>query len=164
MGALQITMGVIGVLVSVVAWSVFVSGVLRQIRIIRLGQPDSTRNGPFGPRMRNLIKELEIELVNRVLSRLESIVGLLNNEQQTAEFHELKETSELELYFRFLDSQSFEKKLRGVNGIRDYVNRIDVGNWSVGDAKTQRRPLVHFDAKGFTRWVLEKKVIEMGWV
>ncbi|EIF01096.1 (Fe-S)-binding protein [Saccharomonospora glauca] len=57
MGALQITMGVIGVLVSVVAWSVFVSGVLRQIRIIRLGQPDSTRNGPFGPRMRNLIKE-----------------------------------------------------------------------------------------------------------
>ncbi|MGW9309148.1 (Fe-S)-binding protein [Saccharomonospora azurea] len=57
MGALQITMGAIGVLVSIVAWSVFVSGVLRQIRIIRLGQPDSTRNGPFVPRMRTLIKE-----------------------------------------------------------------------------------------------------------
>ncbi|PXY31532.1 (Fe-S)-binding protein [Prauserella muralis] len=57
MGALQITLGVIGVAVSVVAWGVFVAGVLRQIRIIRLGQPDATRNGPFVPRMRTLITE-----------------------------------------------------------------------------------------------------------
>ncbi|PXY34648.1 Fe-S oxidoreductase [Prauserella sp. PE36] len=57
MGALQITLGVIGVAVSVVAWGVFVAGVLRQIRIIRLGQPDATRNGPFVPRLNTLIKE-----------------------------------------------------------------------------------------------------------
>ncbi|WP_007023347.1 (Fe-S)-binding protein [Saccharomonospora iraqiensis] len=57
MGALQITMGAIGVAVSIAAWFVFLSGVVRQVRIIRLGQPDATRNGPFVPRMRTLITE-----------------------------------------------------------------------------------------------------------
>ncbi|WP_033436415.1 (Fe-S)-binding protein [Saccharothrix sp. NRRL B-16314] len=57
MGALQLTLGAIGVAVSVYAWGLFVAGVLRMIRIIRLGQPDATRNGPFVPRMRTLIVE-----------------------------------------------------------------------------------------------------------
>jgi len=57
MGALQITLGVVGVAISIVAWIIFVAGVVRMIRIIRLGQPDATRNGPFGPRLGTLIKE-----------------------------------------------------------------------------------------------------------
>ncbi|MEU3272338.1 (Fe-S)-binding protein [Saccharomonospora sp. NPDC006951] len=57
MGALQITLGVVGVAVSVVAWGVFVAGVVRQVRIIRLGQPDATRNGPFAARLGTLVKE-----------------------------------------------------------------------------------------------------------
>ncbi|WP_367134111.1 (Fe-S)-binding protein [Saccharothrix sp. HUAS TT1] len=57
MGALQLTLGAIGVAVSVFAWGLFVAGVLRMIRIIRLGQPDATRNGPFGPRLRTLVVE-----------------------------------------------------------------------------------------------------------
>ncbi|WP_431873990.1 (Fe-S)-binding protein [Amycolatopsis sacchari] len=57
MGALQITLGVIGVAISIVAWIMFVAGVWRMVRIIRLGQPDSTRNGPFWPRLGTLVKE-----------------------------------------------------------------------------------------------------------
>ncbi|MBB3662903.1 MULTISPECIES: (Fe-S)-binding protein [Prauserella salsuginis group] len=57
MGALQITLGVIGVAVSIVAWGVFAAAVVRQVRIIRLGQPDGTRYGPFVPRLKTLIKE-----------------------------------------------------------------------------------------------------------
>src|SRR5688500_5106443 len=57
MGALQLTLGAIGVAVSVFAWGLFVAGVMRMIKIIRLGQPDSTRNGPFAPRLRTLIVE-----------------------------------------------------------------------------------------------------------
>ncbi|GHF12840.1 Fe-S oxidoreductase [Amycolatopsis deserti] len=57
MGALQITLGVVGVAVSIVAWIMFGTGVYRMVRIIRLGQPDATRNGPFGPRLKTLIKE-----------------------------------------------------------------------------------------------------------
>ncbi|QUQ70169.1 (Fe-S)-binding protein [Kutzneria sp. CA-103260] len=57
MGALQVTLGVIGVAVSLVAWGMFVAAVLRQVRTIRLGQPDPTRNGPFLPRLGTLVKE-----------------------------------------------------------------------------------------------------------
>jgi len=57
MNALTITLGTIGALISLVCWYAFISGVLKMVRIIRLGQPDATRNGPFVPRMRQLIVE-----------------------------------------------------------------------------------------------------------
>ncbi|MGW4207969.1 (Fe-S)-binding protein [Lentzea sp. NPDC004789] len=54
---LQLVLGLVAVAVSVVAWAVFVAGVWKMIKIIRLGQPDGTRNGPFWPRLRTLIVE-----------------------------------------------------------------------------------------------------------
>ncbi|HKS45625.1 MAG TPA: (Fe-S)-binding protein, partial [Amycolatopsis sp.] len=57
MGALQITLGVVGVAASIVAWVMFAAGVWRMVRIIRLGQPDATRNGPFRSRLATLVKE-----------------------------------------------------------------------------------------------------------
>ncbi|TNC26043.1 (Fe-S)-binding protein [Amycolatopsis alkalitolerans] len=57
MGALQITLGVVGVAISIVAWTMFVAGVRRMVRIIRLGQPDPTRNGPFRSRFGTLVRE-----------------------------------------------------------------------------------------------------------
>ena len=57
MGAVQITLGGIALAISVVAWSMFVLTIMRMVKTIRLGQPDSTRNGPFVPRMKTLIKE-----------------------------------------------------------------------------------------------------------
>lgn len=56
-GVLQVVLGVIGVATSIAAWILFGAGVRRMVRIIRLGQPDATRNGPFGPRLRTLVKE-----------------------------------------------------------------------------------------------------------
>ncbi|MEV6909530.1 (Fe-S)-binding protein [Amycolatopsis sp. NPDC051071] len=57
MGAVQLTLGGIAVLLSVVAWGMFAATIARFVRVIRLGQPDSTRNGPFVPRLKTLIKE-----------------------------------------------------------------------------------------------------------
>ncbi|MFJ8960357.1 (Fe-S)-binding protein [Lentzea sp. NPDC102401] len=54
---LQLVLGLVAVAVSVVAWGVFVAAVLKQIKIIRLGQPDGTRFGPFVPRMKTMIVE-----------------------------------------------------------------------------------------------------------
>ncbi|MET8758250.1 (Fe-S)-binding protein [Lentzea sp. NPDC004782] len=54
---LQLVLGLVAVAVSVVAWAVFVAGIWKMIKIIRLGQPDATRNGPFWPRLRTLIVE-----------------------------------------------------------------------------------------------------------
>ncbi|CRK60546.1 Iron-sulphur-binding reductase [Alloactinosynnema sp. L-07] len=57
MGAVQLTLGLIAVAVSIVAWGMFVRTVARMVKIIRLGQPDPTRNGPFVARMTTLITE-----------------------------------------------------------------------------------------------------------
>ncbi|WP_410563159.1 (Fe-S)-binding protein [Amycolatopsis sp. cmx-4-61] len=57
MGALQLTLGGISVVLGLVAWGMFAATIARFVRVIRLGQPDSTRNGPFLPRMKTLIKE-----------------------------------------------------------------------------------------------------------
>ncbi|GAA3007547.1 (Fe-S)-binding protein [Actinokineospora diospyrosa] len=57
MGAVQLALGLVAVAVSVVAWAGFVRTVARMVATIRLGQPDATRNGPFVPRLRTLVKE-----------------------------------------------------------------------------------------------------------
>ncbi|WP_033289976.1 (Fe-S)-binding protein [Amycolatopsis jejuensis] len=57
MGAVQLTLGGLSVLLGVVAWGMFVATIARFVRVIGLGQPDSTRNGPFLPRLGTLIKE-----------------------------------------------------------------------------------------------------------
>jgi Fe-S oxidoreductase len=57
MGAVQLTLGLTAVAVSLVAWSLFVRTIARMVKIIRLGQPDPTRNGPFVARMKTLITE-----------------------------------------------------------------------------------------------------------
>ncbi|SNR66997.1 Fe-S oxidoreductase [Haloechinothrix alba] len=57
MGAVELTLGGIAVAVSIVAWAMFITAVTRIVRTIRLGQPDSSRNGPFVPRLLNMLKE-----------------------------------------------------------------------------------------------------------
>jgi Fe-S oxidoreductase len=52
-----IVIGIIGLLFSVAGWGTFGYGVWRIIRVIRLGQPDHTRNGPFVPRLKQLFVE-----------------------------------------------------------------------------------------------------------
>ncbi|HEX7306887.1 (Fe-S)-binding protein [Lentzea sp.] len=54
---LQLVLGLVAVAVSVVAWGVFVTGVWKMIKIIRLGQPDGTRFGPFWPRLKTMVVE-----------------------------------------------------------------------------------------------------------
>ncbi|SEP52133.1 (Fe-S)-binding protein [Amycolatopsis saalfeldensis] len=57
MGAVQLTLGGISVLLGIVAWGMFIATVARFVRVIRLGQPDPTRNGPFTPRLMTMVKE-----------------------------------------------------------------------------------------------------------
>ena len=57
MGAVQLTLGGISVLLGIVAWGMFIATVARFVRVIRLGQPDPTRTGPFMPRLMTMVKE-----------------------------------------------------------------------------------------------------------
>ncbi|MEV0050818.1 (Fe-S)-binding protein [Saccharopolyspora shandongensis] len=57
MGAVQITLGGIAVVLGIVAWGMFAATIAKFVRIIRLGQPDGTRNGPVMARLATLVKE-----------------------------------------------------------------------------------------------------------
>src|SRR5690606_9505051 len=57
MNALTVTLGLIGVALSIPAWLSFVSGVTGIVRTVRLGQPAPDRWHPIIPRFKQLIIE-----------------------------------------------------------------------------------------------------------
>ena len=57
MSWLQIVLGVVTALSAVVAVALVARTVARMLSIIKLGQPDPTRTGPFGPRFATMLKE-----------------------------------------------------------------------------------------------------------
>ncbi|MFG1790350.1 (Fe-S)-binding protein [Nocardia sp. NPDC049149] len=57
MTALTVTLGMIGVLISIPCWASFVSGVRNIIRAIMLGQPAPDRWRPFFPRFKQMVIE-----------------------------------------------------------------------------------------------------------
>ena len=56
-GPLQVVLGTISVLFLIVASVLAYRAVRAMIRIIKTGQPDSSRNGPVGPRLKTLVVE-----------------------------------------------------------------------------------------------------------
>ncbi|MEU5844175.1 (Fe-S)-binding protein [Rhodococcus sp. NPDC047139] len=57
MNALTITLGTIGVLLSLVCWFAFISGALKMVNTIRVGQPAPDRWRPFFPRFKQMVVE-----------------------------------------------------------------------------------------------------------
>ena len=57
MSAVQIVLGVITALLTVVAVVLVWRTVARMVAIVRLGQSDGTRTGPFGPRLKTMLVE-----------------------------------------------------------------------------------------------------------
>ena len=56
-GPLQVVLGTISVLFLIVAAVMAYRAVRAMVRIIRTGQPDGTRTGPVGPRLKTLVVE-----------------------------------------------------------------------------------------------------------
>ncbi|MGN5236351.1 (Fe-S)-binding protein [Rhodococcus sp. SJ-3] len=57
MNALTITLGTIGVLLSLVCWFAFISGAWKMVSAIRIGQPAPDRWRPFFPRFKQMLVE-----------------------------------------------------------------------------------------------------------
>jgi Fe-S oxidoreductase len=58
MGAVELVLGLVSVAVTAVAVVMVVRTVRRMVSSIRLGQPDPTRRGPFGARLRTMLTEV----------------------------------------------------------------------------------------------------------
>ena len=107
------------------------------------------------------IRELEIEQVQSLFKAMEELLLQVGHQEMIEEFYEFKEMQSLNLYLRLMDSPSFEKKLKGINGIREYVAKLESAQDESDDPKAQKETLKHVDAEKFTEWVLENKIIEL---
>ncbi|EME53356.1 iron-sulfur binding reductase [Rhodococcus ruber BKS 20-38] len=57
MNALTITLGTIGVLLSLVCWYSFIGGAMKMVNVVRIGQPAPDRWQPFFPRFKQMLVE-----------------------------------------------------------------------------------------------------------
>lgn len=69
------------------------------------------------------IKEIDKELVSRVLNDLKDFLNLHYSDAETSE---LIESNQLYMAHRFLKSTYLEKRLKGLNHIKHMIDRIDV--------------------------------------
>jgi ubiquitin carboxyl-terminal hydrolase 9/24 len=70
------------------------------------------------------LKELDKEVVGRLLSEVKDFLLLSFSDIQTAE---LIESNQLFIALRFLKSTYLEKRLKGLNDIKHLIERIDAG-------------------------------------
>ena len=57
MNALTITLGTIGVLLSLVCWYSFIGGALKMVKVVQIGQSAPDRWRPFFPRFKQMVIE-----------------------------------------------------------------------------------------------------------
>ena len=107
------------------------------------------------------IKELELESLYEVLNLLEDILSFLEDKDVMEEFYKFRETQELNIYLRLIDSPSFEKKLKGINEIREFISRIEYTYQVNDDPQVQKKPVKYMTAEKFIEWVLENKLINL---
>ncbi|CDW78729.1 UNKNOWN [Stylonychia lemnae] len=78
-------------------------------------------------RIRNIsekeLKEIDKEIIGRVLNDLKEFLTLFLNEEETAE---IVETNQLLVALRFLKSTYLEKRLKGISEIKFMIERLDM--------------------------------------
>ena len=70
------------------------------------------------------LKELDKEVVGRLLNEVKDFLLLSYSDIETAE---LIESNQLFIALRFLKSTYLEKRLKGLNDIKHLIDRIDAG-------------------------------------
>ena len=104
------------------------------------------------------IKEIDRELIMRMFRNLET-----NN---SFDYKEL-ETLELEIYRKYIFSQFFEKKLKALNDLKDFLERARIS--SISNLQKNNRSSSAYKDFNFTRyytidliinWILDQKVLE----
>jgi hypothetical protein len=70
------------------------------------------------------LKEFDMDRLGKIFEKMEDIVRTFE-EENLSDFFMFREHEELKLYERFLDSFAFDKKLKGINGFREYISYLE---------------------------------------
>ena len=109
------------------------------------------------------IKEIDKELFSKILS---DASNLLLNKYSQEEVSKIIESTELDLSLRFLKSPIFEKRIKGINEIKEILERIEfretltrmnenIVNFSFGSKTTK-----YITAEIFLKWISENEVMK----
>ena len=71
------------------------------------------------------IKEIDKEVVSKVLTEIKDFLNLHYSEQETSQ---LIESTQLFVAHRFLKSINLEKRLKGLNHIKNMIDKIEAGS------------------------------------
>ena len=110
------------------------------------------------------IKELDKELLSRLLIKAQE---LLCTYYPAEDIYELTEVAELELALKFLTCPYFEKRLRGINEIKEMSEKIDIhehiirNNGHANLVTTQYKTTKYFNAKKFIKWIFDNKIFDL---
>lgn len=110
------------------------------------------------------IKDLDKEFLMKVLNDCKVILGgFLDN----TTLYEIIENLELDLAYKFLVSQYFEKRLKGINSINEIAERIEFtqkygrNNESFYINMPKISICKYLNSEIFLNWIKEKKIIEI---
>jgi len=104
------------------------------------------------------IKDLDRDMISKFIIKAQ---GLLANTLSREEIYALTETSELEIALRFLTCPYLEKRLRGINEIKEMAEKIDLYEQTSSFSKMVHKATKHLSAKEFIDWIFKNKVFEL---
>lgn len=104
------------------------------------------------------IKDVDKEFLMKILNQCQII---MNNLGERSIVDEMVETIELDLSYKFLISQYFEKRLKGINSIGEIAEKIEYGEKYGAAAMSKVSLCKYLNSEIFLRWVQEKKIIEI---
>ena len=108
------------------------------------------------------IKDIDKDALSKFMLRVQT---LLIHHYPKEEVFLLTETAELELALRFLTCPYFEKRLRGINEIKELTEKIDsfeqANRDPSGGMKNMGKMTRYLNAKMFIDWVFKNKIFEL---
>lgn len=109
------------------------------------------------------IKDLDKDLAMKLLQKSQSLLCKFYNPEEIYEFTEI---AELELAFKLLTCQVLEKRLKGINEIKEISERIEHHEHYVKTGNTQliaasQKSTKYLNAKIFVKWILDNKILEV---
>ena len=101
------------------------------------------------------VKDLDLDMLKRILFELEKLLMLILDEKSVGK---LLEDMELDLLFKFLESSSFDRKLKAINGFKDFQARSQEKN---NEEYLNKASIKFYSPELYIQWVVEKNIIEL---
>lgn len=109
------------------------------------------------------MKDLDKDLAMKLLQKAQVVLCQFYKAEEIYEFTEI---AELELAFKFLTCQYLEKRLKGINEIKEISEKIEFHEYYMKTNNLQaviasQKSTKYLNASRFVKWVLNNKVFEL---